>query len=110
MGKYNNDIPIVDGIRFDSRKEANYFCLLKMLKRGGVVREFERQVAFELQPKFVDRNGEKHRAINYKADFVVHYSDGRNVVVDVKGFRTKEYLLKRKLLLFKYPDIVFEEV
>lgn len=49
-------------------------------------------------------------AIKYVADFVVHYPDGLQVVVDTKGFRTKDYLLKRKMLLYKYPDILFEEV
>ena len=44
------------------------------------------------------------------ADFVVTYSDGHVEVIDVKGVRTDVYKLKRKMLLFKYPDLIFREV
>ena len=76
---------------------------------AGEVIDFERQVTFELQPKF-RHSGKTERAIKYIADFFIKYKDGRTVVVDTKGFKTKEYLLKRKMLLYKYPGILFEEV
>ncbi len=107
--KYHNKKVVIDGITFDSRKEANYYCELKILKMAGKVKDFEMQVPFELQPKF-KHDGKTVRAIKYVADFVVHYPDGQQVVVDTKGFRTKEYLLKRKMLLYKHPDILFKEV
>ncbi len=107
--KYNNRKVTVDGITFASAKESEYYSQLKMLKKAGVIKDFERQVPYELQPKF-KRDGKTVRAIKYVADFVVKYPDGRQVVIDTKGFRTKDYLLKRKMLLYKYPDIVFEEV
>lgn len=107
--KYHNKKVECDGIIFDSIKEKNYYCELKVLRMAGEVIEFERQVTFELQPKF-KHAGKTERAIKYIADFVVKYKDGRTVVVDVKGFRTKEYLLKRKMLLYKHPGILFEEV
>lgn len=94
--KYHNKKVECDGIIFDSAKEKNYYCELKILRMAGEVIDFERQVTFELQPKF------RHAGKKYK--------DGRTVVVDTKGFRTKEYLLKRKMLLYKYPDMIFEEV
>lgn len=107
--KYHNKKVECDGIIFDSIKEKNYYCELKVLRMAGEVIEFERQVTFELQPKF-KHDGKTVRAIKYIADFVVHYPDGLQVVVDTKGFRTKEYLLKRKMLLYKHPDMIFEEV
>ena len=90
-------------------KRKNYYCELKILRMAGEVIDFERQVTFELQPKF-RHSGKTERAIKYIADFVIKYKDGRTVVVDTKGFKTKEYLLKRKMLLYKYPDMIFEEV
>lgn len=107
--KYHNKKVEIDGIVFDSKKEANYYCELKILKMAGKVKDFELQVPFELQPKF-KYEGKTIRAIKYVADFVVKYPDGLKVVVDTKGFRTKDYLLKRKMLLYKYPGILFEEV
>ena len=64
---------------------------------------------FELQPSFKYK-GKTIRAIKYIADFVITYPDGKTEVVDTKGYRTKDYLLKRKMLLHKYPDINFKEV
>ena len=107
--KYHNKKVECDGIIFDSIKEKNYYCELKMLRMAGEVIDFERQVTFELQPKF-KHSGKTERAIKYIADFVVHYKDGRTVVVDVKGEKTDVYRIKRKMLLYKHPDMIFEEV
>ena len=107
--KYRAKKTVVDGITFDSKKEADFYCELKMLRMAGEVIDFERQVTFELQPKF-KYSGKTERAIKYIADFVVHYNDGRTVVVDVKGDKTDVYRIKRKMLLYKHPDMIFEEV
>lgn len=110
MSKYNSRKMEVNGIVFDSQKEGNYYCQLLMLERAGVVTDIRLQVPFVLQPKYTKNDGTKCRAITYRADFVVDYADGHTEVVDVKGFRTKEYILKRKMLEYKYPDIKFVEV
>lgn len=110
MSKYNAQKTTVNGITFDSKKEANYYCELMMLQAGGVVKKFDMQVPYELQPGYRNRQGKKIRPIKYLADFVVEFKDGHKEVVDVKGFRTKEYELKKKLLLYKYPEILFKEV
>ena len=107
--KYRAKKTVVDGITFDSKKEADFYCELKMLRMAGEVIDFERQVTFELQPKF-KHSGKTERAIKYIADLVVHYKDGRTVVVDVKGDKTDVYRIKRKMLLYKHPDMIFEEV
>ena len=105
---YNNKKPIVDGIKFDSKKEAKFYQNLKLLKAAGEVK------TFELQPKFVllekDKDRVTGRGIKYIADFKITYSDGSVEVVDVKGYKTQVYKLKKKLLLKKYPDINFREV
>lgn len=107
--KYNAQKTTVDGITFDSKKEADYYCELRIMKMAGEVIGFEMQVPYELQPKY-QRNGKTVRAIKYVADFVVTYADGHVEVVDVKGVRTKEYRLKRKILEYKYPNILFREI
>ena len=109
MAKYHNKKTMVDGIKFDSDKEDDYYCELRMLKMAGVVKDFVLQPKYELQPKY-HYKGKTVRAINYVADFKVFYTDGHIEVVDVKGVRTKEYLLKRKMLLFNNPEIDFVEV
>lgn len=107
--KYLNKKKTVDGITFDSQKEAEYYCQLKFFLKAGYVTKIERQVAYELQPAF-RHEGKGERAIKYLADFRVTYKDGHVEVVDVKGMRTDVYRLKRKLLLFKHPDMIFREV
>lgn len=97
MSKYGNIKTVTsDGIRHDSRKEANRWCELKLLERAGKITNLERQVKFELIPK---QEGE--RAVNYIADFV-YFENGKRVVEDTKGCRTEVYKLKKKLLKYFY--------
>lgn len=107
--KYNNKKPVIDGIKFDSQKEADYYCELKLSKRAGEIKDFELQPKFMLQEGFRDKTGKKHRAITYKADFKVIHNDGKVVYIDTKGKRTALYQVKKKMLLNKYPDINFKE-
>ena len=107
--KYRAKKTVVDGITFDSKKEADFYCELKMLRMGGVVKDFECQHKFVLQEGF-RHHGKAERAVTYTADFVIEYSDGHIEVVDVKGMRTDVYKLKRKLLLYRHPDMIFREV
>ena len=93
MSKYGNvKTTTSDGITHDSIKEANRWCELKLLERAGKIRLLQRQVRFELIPK---QDGE--RPVFYIADFT-YIEDGKYVVEDVKGKRTKEYIIKRKLM------------
>lgn len=107
--KYKNVRVEIDGIKFDSKFEAEfYFGELQWLRAAGEITKIERQKAYLLQPAF-KYQGKTIRAIHYVADFVVTYKDGRVEVIDTKGVQTKEYLLKKKLLLYKYPKINFRE-
>ena len=102
--KYRARKTEVDGIKFASQKEANYYCELKIRKRAGEIRDFELQPVFILQPAF-EKNGQKYREIKYIADFKVIYTDGRVEIIDTKGYLTKDFLLKRKLFEYRYPAL-----
>lgn len=113
--KYNNKKVTIDGITFDSVHEANRYKELKLLERAGKIHGLELQVKFVLIPaqyKVVERYGEKGQRLkdgrkciekecSYIADFV-YYQHGVKVVEDAKGVRTKEYIIKRKLMLYMH--------
>ncbi len=95
MSKYGNIKTVTsDGVKHDSIKEANRWCELKLLERAGVITDLQRQVKFLLIPK---QEGE--RAVYYIADFT-YTENGKRVVEDAKGMRTKEYNLKKKMMLY----------
>lgn len=106
--KYHAQKTELDGITFDSRKEANRYALLKQQERFGLISNLQRQVSFELQPGYTNNQGKKIRPITYVADFVYNTNIGP-VVEDTKGFKTKEYQLKRKMFEYKYPAYTFVE-
>ena len=105
MSKYNNKITVTeDGIRHDSRKEANRWEELKLLQRAGKIKNLQRQVKFELTPKLAD-----FRASYYIADFVYEdLASGKTVVEDCKGMRTDVYMLKKKMMFWRYGIRILE--
>lgn len=107
--KYRSRKVELDGIVFDSRKEANRYAELRLLEKAGEIVKLELQPEFELQPGYRTQDGKYIRPIKYRADFRVTYADGQVVVIDTKGYRTKEYAIKKKMLLFRYPEIDFRE-
>lgn len=101
----------VGGMTFDSRKEARRWQELRYLLRAGVISRLERQTPFELIPAQRDESGKLlERAVTYKADFT-YWEDGKYIVEDVKSeaTRTREYIIKRKLML-KVHGIRIREV
>ena len=108
--KYKNRRTEVDGIEFDSLKEARRYGELKLLVKGGVIKDLELQPVFELIPK-QKHNGKTIRKANYIADFMyIDTKRGITVVEDVKGFKTDVYKLKKKMFLYKYPEYEFKEI
>lgn len=105
--KYNSEKTTVQGIEFDSKSEAQRYCELKLLEKANIIKDLQLQVPFELQPTFRKR-GVTYRAINYIADFV-YVEDGVTVVEDRKGFKTSEYLMKKKMFEYKYPALTLRE-
>ena len=91
-----------DGNMFDSVKEAKRYEELRLLQRGGKIKNLQLQPRFVLQDKF-KRDGKTYRKIEYVADFMYEKDDGTVVVEDVKGMKTDVYKLKKKLFLAKYP-------
>ena len=106
--KYLSKKTIIDGIKFDSKKEGLHYLELKKLQEQGKISNLELQPPFLLQEGFT-RDKKKYRPITYIADFR-YIEDGKVIVEDVKGFKTPEYKLKKKLLLYKYNDFEFREV
>ena len=93
--KYGARSGVVAGKKFDSFAESRRFAELSRLLRVGKISELRRQVSYELIPAQYDENGRLlERAVTYKADFV-YERGGALVVEDVKGVRTKDYIIKR---------------
>lgn len=121
--KYKNNKPsyydpvIKRTLTFDSNKELRYYLVLRDREKKGEIDCIERQYKIEIQPAFTDSSGKKHRSINYLADFYyieLKRDDNGEIidfiahVVDVKGYKTEVYKLKKKLLAYK--GIIIEEV
>lgn len=121
MSKYNSKKVYYDGIEFSSRKECNRYRELKLLQMAGQIRNLELQKSFELIPAQYEpstefyKRGEKkglpkqgkllEQAITYVADFC-YEEEGELVVEDTKGYKGGGayaiFVLKRKLMLYKY--------
>ena len=106
--KYRNTKTVIDGIKFDSKLEAERYAQLKILERAGVIRDLELQPSFELLPSF-RKNGKTWRKTVYKADFrYILCEDDKTIIEDVKGSTaviTDVFRLKQKLFEYKYPAL-----
>ena len=105
MSKYGNKkVKTADGV-FDSRAEYDRWRELKLYELAGVISELKRQVPYELIPAQYETVGKRkkcvERACVYIADFV-YFQDGKAIVEDCKGAKTREYIIKRKLMLERY--------
>ncbi len=111
MNKYRNKKVNVNGIVFDSKKEAERYRDLLLLERAGAITNLKRQVKYVLipaqrEPEVKDVRGKTKKGklieqeCTYTADFTYFDKNGQFVVEDIKGMRTKDYIIKRKLMLF----------
>ena len=112
--KYGNKKVCYDGIVFDSHHECKRYVELKLLQAAGMISNLKCQVEFELIPAQYEtvrrysntgkrlKDGKKclEKAVKYIADFTYTDKDGTFVCEDAKGKRTKEYIIKRKLMLY----------
>ena len=115
MNKYQAIKTTIDGIEFDSRKEARRYQELKLMERAGAIQDLKNQVKYILIPAQYEtyerygKNGQRlkdgqrllEKECSYIADFV-YTENGKEIVEDTKGFKTKEYILKRKLMLYTH--------
>lgn len=118
MTKYHSKKVQTGGQTFDSRTEYNRWCELRLLERAKAISGLQRQVKYVLVPAQygpstvgpkggVKRGPLLERECAYIADFV-YTKDGETVVEDCKGYRTPEYIIKRKLMLYKYGIRILE--
>lgn len=121
--KYGNRKVYVDGKVFDSVKEYRRYTELKLLEAAGAISDLRWQVRFELIPaqyetirnysktgkRLKDKQKCVERAVEYIADSVYTDTDGCEIVEDAKGKRTKEYIIKRKLMRY-LKGITIQEV
>lgn len=117
--KYHSRKTVVDGITFDSGREAERYSQLRLLEKAGKISWLKLQVKFELLPaqyeytsEIIKRGPNKgqpkrgkciEKAITYIADFV-YCENGAMIVEDAKGCRTKDYIIKRKLFRWKFGE------
>ncbi|WP_238351798.1 DUF1064 domain-containing protein [Brevibacillus brevis] len=104
LPKYNNQITIVDGIKFDSKAESEYYLVLKEKLAAGEIQDMRLQPVYVLQEK-CHRNGKNLQAITYKADFEVLHLNGSLEVIDIKGEETEAFKIKAKMFMYKYPNL-----
>ncbi len=108
--KYRNKKVEINGIVYDSKKEQKRHLELLMLEQAGEITDLQRQVKFVLiptqrEPDTIGARGGIHKGkvieheCSYIADFVYKENE-KTVVEDTKGFRTKDYILKRKMMLW----------
>ena len=96
-------------ITFDSEKEAEYYLQLYLREKAGEITDIRRQVKITILDPFTDISGRKHRGIYYYADFFFkEVQSSRIHFIDVKGFKTEVYRIKKKLL--SYQGYIIEEV
>lgn len=109
--KYGADKVFVNGFVFDSKKEARRYSELLVLLKAGEISDLERQARYVLipaqrEPDIIGPRGGKkpgkllEHEVAYVADFAYTDKNGCKVVEDTKGFRTKDYIIKRKLMLW----------
>ena len=110
--KYNTRKTTVCGHTFDSKREAEIYLDLLSRKQAGEIVRIRLQPSYTLLEGFRDNTGKNQKSITYTADFLVEYDDGRREVIEVKGMRTRDYLLRKKLFLhmMRDTDIIFREV
>lgn len=106
--KYGNRKTTVDGLTFDSAREARRWAELRLLERAGEITDLERQVRIRL----IGADGEpirfrpSNRPATYVADFTYRDRSGREVIEDAKGFETPEFRLKRAVLAAQGVEVV----
>ena len=110
--KYNARKTTVCGRTFDSKREADVYLDLLSRKQAGEIVRIGFQPSYTLLAGFKDNTGKKQKPITYTADFFVTYADGHSEVIEVKGVKTRDYQLRKKLFLhmMRETDIIFREV
>lgn len=111
MNKYRNIRCEYKGIKFDSKKERDYYLFLIQLKKEGKITDLQLQVRFTVADEIEFSKGIVFPKITYVADFT-YIIDGEMVVIDVKGWKSGTsydvFKLKRHLMFARYGIVVQE--
>ena len=110
--KYHAKKTESDGVVFDSNKEMRRWKELSVMESSGLISNLQRQVRFILQEGFITKDGQKIRPISYLADYVYEDKKGNKYIEDCKSVATKKievYRLKKKMVMYKYPEYKFVE-
>ena len=110
MTKYWAKKVTIGWITFDSKIEARYYSHLLDQKSAWDITNIKLQPTYELQPKYRTKDWILIRAIKYVADFEIQYSSWMSLVVDIKWMATEWALIKRKMFLYKYPQLNLERI
>ncbi|MDR3124477.1 MAG: DUF1064 domain-containing protein [Endomicrobium sp.] len=104
--KYRAKKVVINNITFDSKKEADRYQVLVMLEKGGKISDLKIQPKFVLQDAFYV-GSKKYLPITYTADFTYYDSDSKKEIVEeVKGFKTDDYRIRKKMFLKRYGGSV----
>lgn len=106
--KYGAKKTVIDGIKFDSRMEANYYLELKLMLNKKQIVSFKRQPHFELAPAGKTSWGQQYTKVVYTPDFLVEYPDGHVEAVEVKGRETEAFGVRKRLFYYLYPNIMLK--
>lgn len=101
FSKYHSKKVWVDGLCFDSKKEADYYVYLKYSLMAREIKGFSRQARFVI----IEGTDKDNRATEYIADFVVFHNDGSSEIIDTKGVKTQAFKLKMKAFRAMYPEL-----
>ena len=104
--KYNSKKIVIDGIKFDSKAEGEFYIYLKDLKEQGKIKDIILQEKLILQEGF-KKDGKTFRPITYTVDFTFTTNTGELIRVDVKGMETQQGNLKRKMYEYKYKEPLY---
>ena len=112
--RYGAKKTIVDGITFDSKAESKYYEQLKLMKRTGIIKDFQIHPRYTIIDSYkCPSTGRKIAATTYTADFLVTYADGHEEVVDVKSEATRKkdaYRIKKKAFEQRYMIPIHEVI
>ena len=109
MAKYHNTPVVIDGLRFDSKRELARYRELVLLRDAGVISDLVIHPRYTVMDGYNRKDGTHVTAITYVGDFE-YIENGQKVVEDVKGVETQVFRIKRKLFERCYPSVDFRIV
>jgi len=110
MNKYNAKKIIIDDIKFDSKRESEYYLIYKEKEQNGEIHNLRLQVPYVLIDAYTNGECKKIREMKYVADFVYEDNENKTHVIDVKGIVLKEFKMKKKIFDYKYYPLYIEIV